>query len=152
MEGAPKTLVADGAEVAGGNYLLPGRRAVEQKYLEKAAPLMEGEIPQAVFRGKTGMSVWLLLALLVPLNIVILLIWILITRDRLVIVTDRRIHILRPGSVRQVPERVATLSRPAEAELTRFGLKLGEEKKIYATLGTSGAMKEAAALGQQPPG
>ncbi len=138
-------------EVAGGTFL----RGMERKLAEATAPQMEGVTARVVFRGTTGMSIWLILVLLVPLNILLLVIVPLTRRQgRAVIVTDRGVHIFHTGGWAggKIKRKVATLSRPVEVELTRFGLKLGEERKIYAVGGTSGAMKEAAVLAQQPPG
>ncbi|MGZ3387578.1 MAG: hypothetical protein ACXVB5_22120, partial [Isosphaeraceae bacterium] len=84
MADATSTPVADSDAAAGGNYVLPGRTKVEQKYVELAAPQMEGETPKVVFRGKTGMTVWLLLC---PPLIVFWILWVLITRQRMVVVT-----------------------------------------------------------------
>lgn len=150
MTDATSTPVADSGGAAGGSSVLPGRTKVERKYVELATPQMEGETPQVVFRGKTGMSVVLLLVLLIPLNVFIALLWVLITRPRLVIVTDRRVHIFVPGSVRKPPTKLAMLDRPAQVELTRYGLRLGDQK-IYALLGEFGGMKQAAELAQQRP-
>jgi hypothetical protein len=143
-----------GPEVAGGGKNISGRNRLERRYVQDAASHMEGETPQVIFRGNTFMSIWLLLLLLVPLNIVIVLLYLFIARHRAVIVTDRQIHIFQPKGLvggKSMSNEVATLSRPAEVELTRWGLKLGDEKKIYAIIGTSESMKQAAALAQQPP-
>ncbi len=50
--------VADGTQVVGGSYRVPGRRQIEQKYLEAAVLQMPGETAKAVFRGKIGMALW----------------------------------------------------------------------------------------------
>jgi hypothetical protein len=127
---------------------------LERQWLKEMTPLkpeLERETAQAVFRGNTGMTGWVVLLLLVPLNILIVVIALLVMKARVVIVTDRHVHIFEAKARRKSPsERVVTLNRPAEVKLTRFGLQLGEEKEIYAVLRT-GAMKRAAALAQQPP-
>lgn len=149
MAEAPKSLVADGKEVIGGSYRIPGRRAVEQKYLENAMVHMRGETPKVVFRGKSRMALWWLL---VPPWIPIWLIWAFVTRPRLVVVTDRRVRIFRPGSDRHMSKGIVTLDKPVEVKLSGSGLKLGHEGRIYALIGTFGSMRAAAAEAAQRPG
>lgn len=144
---------------------------LQRQWLKEMMPLkpeMEGEIPRVVFRGNTGMTVWgpvLLVAVAIvaalaagpgvgavgALAALALVISLLIMRARVVVVTERRVHIFQAKARRKSKRsKVVTLNRPAEVRLTRFGLRLGEERKIYAVLRT-GAMKEAAALAGQPP-
>ena len=76
------------------------------------------------------------------------------TRARLVVVSDQRVHIFRPGAVRREAHvtKLATLDKPAEVRLSRSGLKLGHERTIYALLGSFGAMRAAGAEAAQRPG
>jgi len=74
-------------------------------------------------------------------------------KGRGVIVTDRAVHIFNVNLKRvKIRRKMATLNRPVAVKLTGFGLKLGDERKIYA-IGhrERAAMKEAAALAEQPP-
>lgn len=127
-------------------------KGIEREVADAAAPQLEGETARVVYVGTTGMSFWLILALLVPLNLLLLIIVPLTRRQgRGVVVTDRAVHVFHINTKRvRIKRKVATLSRPVEVELTRWGLTLGDERKIYS-VGTSAAMKEAAALAKQPP-
>lgn len=146
MAHAPKSLLADETPVVGTRS--------ERTYLknaQKSLPQMEGETPRAVFRGSTGTIWWLMLPF--PLSIPIIVYNIFMKRQRMVVVTDRRVHIFPPGSTKRgMRKKAVTLDRPTEVKLTRFGLQLGDARKLYSKIGTSGAMKEVAALAEQPPG
>ncbi|MGZ6045900.1 MAG: hypothetical protein ACXWNW_15345 [Isosphaeraceae bacterium] len=138
-------------DVIGNKY---GKQA-ERKILESAAPEMEGQTPRVCFRGQTGFSLWFfLLSILVPPLAIFLLLFVapFIVRSRAVVVTDRHIYVFHTkGSTSRIKSKLATLDRPAEVKLTRFGLKVGDERKVYGPPGGSAAMNAAASLAQQPP-
>ena len=114
------------------------RLRVERKLVEKAEGLLGGERVLGIFRGQTFLS-----PVFVPL--VGPLLW--VVRPRAVIVTERSVITLQESRFSQSTV-VGVVSRYACGEVLvevgRWGLRIGCDEKIYASLSTLEDMREVA--------
>ena len=146
-------------EVVGGKYKTEQRR--EKRLLEELGPTLEGETPQVIFVGQNmpnSLMPWLFLVL----NVAFLFLIVPFIRYRLVVVTNRRVHIYkyRP-SLGHVSQHLLAADRPVEVTLTRAGCITSpgafavEGLTVFKQWGAwnsyRNAMKAAAVLAQQPP-
>ncbi len=114
------------------------RLRVERKLVEKAAGLLGGERVLGIFRGQTCLS-----PVFVPL--VGPLLW--VVRPRAVVVTERSVITLQESRFSQ-SRVVGVVSRyecgSVLVEVSRWGLRIGADEKIYASLATLEDMREVA--------
>jgi hypothetical protein len=115
----------------------------QQKLVESAKEHLRGEQVLAVFQGQTFISP-------VFLPVVSALLFVFGARPRTVIVTDASVITLQESiwlqsKVSHLVSRHRRGSVPMK--LTRLGLKVGDDAKIFAMIGSFQAMKQAAVVG-----
>ncbi len=114
------------------------RLRVERKLVEKAQGLLGGERVLRIFRGQTFLS-----PVFVPL--IGPLLW--IVKPRAVIVTERSVITLQESRFSQ-SRVVGVVSRhecgSVRVEVSRWGLRIDRDEKIYAALSTLQDMREVA--------
>ena len=115
----------------------------QQKLVESAKEHLRGEQVLAVFSGQTFISP-------VFLPVVSALLFVFGVKPRAVIVTDASVitfqeSIWLQSKIARVVSRHRRGSVPIK--LTRLGLKVGDEPKVFAMIGSFEAMKQAALVG-----
>ena len=116
------------------------RIRIERKLVEKAQEHLGDEEVLRVFRGQTFLS---------PVFVPLVGPMLYMVKPRTVMVTERSVITLQQSRWSQSTV-VGVVSRHARGsvpvEVTRWGLRIGAEDKIFALLGTLDDMKEVARL------
>jgi hypothetical protein len=121
----------------------PPFSGTELKLVESVKEYLEDERVLAVVRGQTFVSP-VVLPLIGPLLLIFLV------RPRSVIVTDQSLitveeSIFLQSKVTRLVSRYRSGAVPVR--LSRLGLKIGTDRKVFAMLGSFPAMRRAATLG-----
>jgi hypothetical protein len=119
------------------------RTRIQRRLLENSRDHLGDEEALAVFRGQTSVSP-LILPLIGPLLFKLV-------NPRAVIVTDRSVVTVQqtPWSQSTVRGLVSRYDRSVPIELTRWGLKIGDDDKIFALPSTFPDMREVGRLAER---
>lgn len=122
------------------------RNRIEHKLVDNAREHLQDEEVRGLFRGQTFVS---------PVILPIVSSLLLMVKSRAVIVTDKSVVTVQQ-SFWSESTVVALVSRhdcgSIPIEVSRWGLKIGDDPKIFALLTTLEDMTEVARLAAQPAG